>query len=96
MAYMAEQILRFTMPHDVADLLDLQGLDDHALRQGIAPLAYRRQTMAGIEIGCSRDFAPLLLGAIHGAASNPWHEQHRETCAHLFATLVDFLEKKAS
>jgi hypothetical protein len=86
-------VLRFTMPHDVAHLVDFDRLDTHALRFGIPTLTYRQHTPAGIEIGCSRDYTPLLLGAIEAAVSNPWEARHREACAEVLARIVDFLEK---
>lgn len=89
----ATPVLRFTMPHDVAHLVDLDRLDIHAFRYGIPTLTYRQHTTAGIEIGCSREYAPLLLGAIQAAVSDPWQAHHREACTEVLARIVEFLEK---
>jgi len=76
--------LRFSMPHDVARAIDLDGLDRQAQIDGLPPLSYRAETMAGVELSCTTDFIALLLGALNAIVVDPMTApSEREMCSQL-------------
>ena len=81
--------LRFTMPHDVARTIDLDGLDRQAQIDGLPPLSYRADTMAGVELSCTTDFIALLLGALNSIVVDPMTVPgERDLCSQLSAQLI--------
>src|SRR5690242_18289770 len=89
---MQDTVLRFTIPTGVALEIDLPAIE-HRLREvdGVA-FGYRRETLPGIEIGCSAEVAAVIIGALRNVAGNG-HGSGESV--DLLAKLLDLLSRES-
>jgi hypothetical protein len=88
-----DEPVRFTLPADVAKHVDLDAIERHARLIEDSPIAYRTETMAGVEMACSRAIVAMIVGALSeptagSAAPSP-------TCAETLQKLIALLTERA-